>query len=315
MNAPTLRTCRNTDGAAISRLFREVYGDQYAHAQVYLPGMIRQNHSDGRWHSLVAACGEDIVGHAALFRNPQSRTAELALVVVHPSTRGQNVATQLGQKLLIHAQALGCRGVTIKQVTYHPYTQRMAERLGFHSTGILPDHVPSPFGQPWPESIVTGFMSIDGYQRPLPALDWPASCAEFMTHLCAVFGTRKKPTPWVGPPLQLEQHSGRYDVVLKQLNHRLIRQLQELPGHWLISIRLRLAEGFACAQQRLSRAGFVFSGIVPDDRSEGWLALFHRGHIPRLLQLHCSHMQALQAQAQAQAQHRERRARDAEQAG
>lgn len=150
--------------------------------------------------------------------------------VVHPSTRGQNIATQLGMRLLIHAQALGCHGVTIKQVTQHLYTQRMADRLGFCSTGLLLDYVPSPFGEPLPESIVIGYTPVEGYRRPLPALSWPQSCHDFMAHLCGVYGTQDKEARWVGEPMQVEQCSGRYDVVLKNSTPACFNSYDDCPN-------------------------------------------------------------------------------------
>lgn len=298
MDNVTLRRYRRTDAGAVSRLFREIYGDHYVQPHVYLPLMINQNHGEGRWHSLLAHSDKKLLGHASLCRNSGSHTAELALSVVHPSTRGQNIATQLGVRLLIHAQALGCQGVTIKQVTQHPYTQRMAERLGFCSTGLLLDYVPSPFGEPLPESIVVGFTAIDGYRRPLPTLPWPVSCRDFMERLCSVYGTHDKEPPWVGPPMQVEHCSGRYDVILRKLDGSLLKQLRLLPRQWMISIRLRLASGFASATERLAAMGFIFTGIAPNERCAGWLALFHRGYRARNLELHCPHMQRLHDQAQ-----------------
>lgn len=298
MDNVTLRSYRPCDAGAVSRLFRQIYGDHYVQPHVYLPLMINQNHGEGRWHSLVAQSGKKILGHATLCRNPGSQTAELALSVVHPSTRGQNIATRLGIGLLIHAQAAGFHGVTIKQVTQHAYTQRMADRLGFCSTGLMLDYVPSPFGEPLPESVVIGYTPIDGYCRPLPALPWPDSCRDFMEHLCGVFGTQEKDAPWVGQPLHIEHCSGRYDVMLKHLDSRLLKQLRELPRHWMVSIRLRLASGFAKAVDSLSAMGFVFTGIAPNDRCAGWLALFHRGYRPRTLELRCPHIQRLHDQAQ-----------------
>jgi GNAT superfamily N-acetyltransferase len=192
MDNVTLRSYRRSDAGAVSRLFREIYGDHYVQPHVYLPLMINQNHGDGRWHSLVAESGKKILGHATLCRNAGSHTAELALSVVHPSTRGQNIATQLGIRLLIHAQALGCHGVTIKQVTQHAYTQRMADRLGFCSSGLLLDYVPSPFGEALPESIVIGYTPIDGYRRPLPACRGHKAVANSWSICARYTGCRKK---------------------------------------------------------------------------------------------------------------------------
>jgi len=299
MDTTIIRRYRVADAPAVSRLFEEIYGVHYPQPHVYLPWMISQNHSDGRWHSLVAVVNEHICGHATLFRQSgRTALAELALTVVHPDTRGQNIATQLGQQLLIHAQALDCRGVTIKQVTHHPYTQRMAAGLGFHSCGLLPDYAPSPFGGTGRETIVVGHCSIDGYRRPLPALAWPQDCRELMSRLEAVFGTTDHTVPWKGPKIRFDHVSGRYDLLLKALDDNLLEQLGQLPAHWLISIRLRLAQGFSSALRKLADAGFAFTGIVPDDHSDGWLALFHRGYQASTLSLHCPHMQNLQDQAQ-----------------
>lgn len=300
MTSITLRSFRTSDAPAVSRLFRKIYGDHYAQPHVYLPRMIKQNHAVGRWHSLVAVSNDQVAGHSALILDKGTSIVELALSVVDPQIRGQNVATQLGRHLLIHAQALGYQGVTIKQMTHHPYTQKMAAGLGFHNTGLLPDHAPSPFGNAVTESLVLGYTPVDGYQRPLPALPWPDECREFMQQMCDVFGTRLSVSPWVGAPAQLEQRWGRYDGVFNEVDDSLLKQLQQLPEHWLISIRLRLAQGFDNAWRRLSAMGFVFSGLAPDDRGAGWLALFHRGFQPRSLALQCPRMQRLHDDMQQQ---------------
>lgn len=293
MESITLRGYRASDAAAVSRLFRKIYGDHYAQPHVYLPRMISQNHADGHWHSLVAVTNDQVAGHATLILDQGSSVAELALSVVDEQFRGRNIATRLSRHLLIHAQALGYQGVTIKQMTHHLYTQKMAASLGFHNTGLLPDHAPSPFGAAGTESLVLGYAPVDGYRRPLPALTWPQECREFMQRMCEVFGTRLNVSPWIGAPAQLKQQWGRYDGVFSEVDDSLLKQLQQLPAHWLISIRLRLAQGFDNAWRRLSAIGFVFTGMAPDGRGEGWLALFHRGFQPRPLTLHCPQMQRL----------------------
>jgi predicted N-acetyltransferase YhbS len=293
MERVTLRNFRNGDAKAVSRLFRKIYGDLYAQAHVYLPCMIERNHAQGHWHSRVAVTGDQVLGNATLLRAEYSPVAELALSVVASETRGQNIATRLGRQLLIDARTLGCRGVTIKQVTCHPYTQRMAAGLGFHNTGWLPDGVPSPHDVSARESLVIGYLPIDGHRRPLPALAWPDSCRDFMLQMCSVFGTQKKAAPWVGEPVHLEQRWDRYEGTFKALDSCLLKQLQELPAHWLISIRLRLAKEFDSALHALTTAGFVFTGLTPDERGAGWLALFHRGAKPPSLTLICPQMQRL----------------------
>ncbi|MFW9086909.1 GNAT family N-acetyltransferase [Pseudomonas sp. P2758] len=293
MQSVILRSFRKSDASAVTDLFRKVYGDCYVQPQVYLPCMINQNHAAGRWHSLVAVADDQMLGHATLVRAKGSSIAELALTVVDPDTRGLSIATRLSQQLLIHAQALGCQGVTIKQVTHHDYTQRMAARLGFHNIGVLPDYARSPHGESEPVTLVIGYQPIDGYQRAIPALAWPVACRDFMLRQCAVFGTQPIASPWIGAPVHLEQNADRYDGTFKELDASLLSQLQRLPYHWMISIRLRLAQGFDSAEYALSTMGFVFTGLAPDERGRGWQALFHRGFQRRSLEMHCPHMQYL----------------------
>ncbi|MCE6978998.1 GNAT family N-acetyltransferase [Pseudomonas frederiksbergensis] len=293
MNRLIVRPFRPSDSIAVSQLFREVYGDHYVQPDIYLPNMISQHHAKGRWQSMVAVDDGRVLGHAALCRDMPSNTAELALSVVHPAAQGQNLATRLGLELLKQSGSLGLKSVSIKQVTHHPYTQRMAEKIGFHSTGLLPDFVPSPFAEPFPETIVMGCHLIDGHMRPLPDIPWPESCRAFMQHLCSVFGTQQDKASRPAMPLQIKQQQHRFDIVIQRLNTRLLEQISQLPRHWLISARLELSRHFARDVHSFSALGFAFTGLIPMPSDDGWFALFHRGAQVRSLNLHCVHMQQL----------------------
>lgn len=293
MNRLIIRPYRPSDAPAVSRLFREVYGDHYVQPDVYLPNMISQHNAEGRWQSMLAVDDVRVLGHAALYRDTPSKTAELALSVVHPDAQGQRIATRLGRELLMLSDSLGLKSVSIKQVTHHPYTQRMAQNIGFHSTGLLPDYVPSPFAQSLPETIVMGCHMIEGRARPLPDIPWPESCRAFMQHLGSVFGTRQDMTSRSAMPLQIKQYQHRFDIVIARLNRHLLEQLWQLPRHWLISARLELSRHFARNLRSFSALGFTFTGLMPTPGDNGWFALFHRGVQSRSLNLHCTHMQQL----------------------
>lgn len=294
MSQLIFRPFRPSDAAAVSGLFRQVYGQHYVQPDVYLPTLITQHNHDGRWQSMLAVDGSQVLGHAALCRDKHpTDNAELALSVVHPQARGQNIATRLGRELLEHSRAVGGRCVLIKQVTHHPYTQRMAQTLGFHCTGLLPDYVPSPFAEALPESVVVGVHPLAGRSCPLPDIAWPPSCRGFMHHLGSLFGSDPFVPDYLSRPLQMKQHHQRVDVVIERLDKRLLDQLTELPWNWLISVRLALSSRFAEDVERLNSKGFVFTGVMPAPDQARWLALFHRGARSRALDLHCLHMQHL----------------------
>ena len=281
------------DAHAVSQLFHTVYGDHYVQPDVYLPNMISQHNADGRWTSMLAVDGQRVLGHAALCNDTLADTTELALSVVHPCAQRQNLATNLSRELLIQAGSQGFNDVMIKQVTHHPYTQRMAQSIGFHSTGLLPDYVPSPFAEPLPETIVIGCYVAQGNSRALPDIQWPESCRRFMQRLSAVFGTSQAESPPLSIPLHIRQHHQRYAIAIHRLNERLLDQLSGLPGHWLISVKLVLSRHFSEDLHRLTGRGFTFTGLMPAPRDHGWFALFHRGVQPRNLNLQCPDMQQL----------------------
>ena len=287
------RPYQPSDARAVSRLFREVYGDHYVQPDVYLPNMINQHNAEGRWKSMLAVDGVRVLGHAAFCHETPADTTELALSVVHPAAQGQSIATRLGRKLLSQSGSMGFNSVSIKQVTHHPYTQRMAANIGFHSTGLLPDYVPSPFAEPLPETIVMGCHVVEGHTRPLPDIPWPDSCRGFMQHLCAVFGTHADTTPLSSLPLQLKQHHKRFDMVIQHLSKRLLAQIRQLPRPWLISAKLQMSRNFAQDSRNLAALGFTFTGLMPTSNTHGWFALFHRGTQSRHLNLQCPHMQRL----------------------
>jgi hypothetical protein len=255
--------------------------------------MINQHNAEGRWKSMLAVDDVRVLGHAALCHDTPADTTELALSVVHPAAQGQSIATRLGRELLSRSGSMGFKSVSIKQVTHHPYTQRMAANIGFHSTGLLPDYVPSPFAEPLPETIVMGCHVVEGHTHPLPDIPWPDSCRGFMQHLCSVFGTHPDTTPLSSLPLQLKQHHKRFDMVIQRLTKRLLEQIRQLPRHWLISAKLQLSRHFAQDVRNLAALGFTFTGLMPTSNTHGWFALFHRGAQSRHLNLHCSHMQRL----------------------
>ncbi|MDU9021862.1 GNAT family N-acetyltransferase [Pseudomonas corrugata] len=303
MSALVIRTFRPADAVGTSELFRRVYGDHYVSPDVYVPHMICQQNQHRHWFSMVAVIGDRVVGHAALCRPAANREdAELALVAVDPALQGSQIATRLGWQLLDRCEGLGLVRLSIKQVTSHPYSQRLAQRLGFHGIGLMPDHVPSPFVPDQAETIVIGCQVMGGHQRPLPAVHWPAPCQWLMAPLVSQFGTTFDDIPDPMQPLQISSLPGRVDVVAGHMSKHLARQLQRLPVHWSIALRLGLRQQFPEDYRRLMAAGFIFTGLMPVEGELNWQVLFHRGALTRPLDLHAGPMQRLHDELQLHTQ-------------
>ncbi|MBC3372547.1 GNAT family N-acetyltransferase [Pseudomonas sp. SWRI92] len=302
MNQTLIRPFRPTDSASACELFRQVYGDHYVSPDVYMPHMICQHNQQKRWQSLVAVIGDRVVGHAALCRPAGSaEEAELALVAVEPGLQGGQIATRLGQQLVDRCPDLGLTRLSIKQVTSHPYSQQLAQRLGFHDTGLLPDYVPSPFATGQAETIVVGCQTISSAHRPLPSIQWPSQHRWLLEPLAVQFGTTHDKPPAGIHPLQLRHLPGRVDVVAERMDACLVGQLRRLPIHWPLSVRLGLGEHFGTDYRLLMGAGLIFAGIIPAESAPGWQALFHRVAQARQLTLHSTPMQRLHDELQAHA--------------
>jgi GNAT superfamily N-acetyltransferase/rhodanese-related sulfurtransferase len=279
------------DADSVSALFRAVYGDFYIYPDVYLPSMIYHNNQQQRWLSMVACIDGKIVGHAALWRHPDSpESAELALNVVHSSARGLGIATLLGRHLCDQAREQGLRWLTIKQVSSHKQSQRLAQTLGFHTIGLLLDYVTSPFGSERRESVVLGCLPLQPY--PIPSLAWPQACRGWISPMEQHFGSNHGIFSKGVAPIIVATHEQRIEVTLNDLHPNHLHEIVDIPKERLVYLKLRLGQRTPAAMQQLRRAGFAYAGFMPSVGQE-WYSLMQRGYQAHELDLYCPIAMAL----------------------
>ncbi|WGG52635.1 GNAT family N-acetyltransferase [Rugamonas sp. DEMB1] len=287
----SIRDFAPSDAANVSALFRAVYGDRYVYPDVYLPSMIHHNNEQQLWQSSVACVDGAIVGHAVLWRHPDTPDcAELALNVVHPSARGLGIATILGRHLCQLAGKQGLRCVTIKQVSSHGQSQRLAQTLGFHTVGLLLDYVASPFASTGRESIVLGCLPLQA--SPLPALSWPPACRDWIAPMERHFGTQPAVPAAQGPAIVVASQEQRIEVSLNQPSAAHLSEVARMPTGRLIYVKLALDRRAPAAMQELHRAGFAYAGVAPRF-GRGWYGLMQRGYEEQELELCCPVSRAL----------------------
>ncbi|MBB5016845.1 GNAT superfamily N-acetyltransferase [Chitinivorax tropicus] len=294
----TVRSFVDTDADGVSQLFRTVYGDCYVYPDVYLPSMIRRNNASHLWHSAVAEFGQQIVGHAVLWCDATAPDhAEFALNVVHPAARGHGIATQLAQYLCEHARQAGLSMLTIKEVSSHSQSQRLASKLGFQTTALMMDYVDSPFGNKYRESIVLGCLPIKPH--PIPDVAWPAAWQSWLAPMIRQFGSGPAPVlEEVVPPLAITNTDHRCDVMLHKMCPTLVHEIACLPADWLIYLQLALSAQTPPMMLQLQQAGFSCAGLVPGP-AQRWHALMIRGHHAHELDLRCPTARALLESEQA----------------
>ncbi|MCY1740484.1 GNAT family N-acetyltransferase [Ensifer sp. SL37] len=281
-----IRSFVETDAEGISQLFRTVYGDNYVYPDVYLPAMIRRRNATRCWQSMVAVSNGHVIGHAALwYQIDLPDQVEFALNTVHPSARGNGIATQLAHSLCERARRQGYATLTIKQVSSHGQSQRLARNLGFQTTALMFDYVDSPFGGKNRESIILGCLALQ--PRPIPAIDWPGDYSGWIAPLSCNFGsTPAEDNHFSVAPLAIESRERRIDVTLSDLRSHHVQDVANLPFGRLTYVRLALARDTPFALKQLGRAGYYCTGLTPGPQRQ-WFALMVRGHRTPKLDLHC----------------------------
>ncbi|MDK2125164.1 GNAT family N-acetyltransferase [Parachitinimonas caeni] len=288
-----IRDFQEGDAEGVSALFSAVYGEHYVYPDVYLPSMIRHHNIEQLWRTAVATLEGRIVGHAILWQDPAGPdSAELAMIVAHPSTRGMGIATRLGEHLCLYARQQGLATLTIKMVSSHSQTQRLARTLGFQTTGLLLDYVASPFGNDGRESVVIGVMPLQ--DRPIPQCHTGRETASWIKPLVERFGSSPLSSGdrQLDRPMLISAHGKRVDVTLEHASAESVEEITRLPRNRLIHLRIRFDAALPPLLAALHRAGYADTGLAPAPDGQ-WYWLLQRGYAMRDLEFHCPIARAL----------------------
>jgi anti-sigma regulatory factor (Ser/Thr protein kinase)/GNAT superfamily N-acetyltransferase len=137
-----IRLMRSGEALEVCRCIYDCYGYSYANENVYFPERVMSMNQNGKLLSAVAVTDDgEIGGHFALI-NYEKLPSELGIAVTKKKFRGQGFARLLGEFLETEARAAKMKGIQIKEVTAHPYTQYFCRKLGFNDCGLLLAHSP-----------------------------------------------------------------------------------------------------------------------------------------------------------------------------
>jgi serine/threonine-protein kinase RsbW len=142
------------EAKALVDLVYDTYGLSFHREWMYHPEQMLELNRRGDITSFIALDGDRVVGHTGFVRpffelQPEPgrpltdpRVQEAGLSVVAPRLRGQGVQAELGAAMFGHAVDSGLRGVMMRCVTHHPWSQRSATRAGGLPVGLLLGCVP-----------------------------------------------------------------------------------------------------------------------------------------------------------------------------
>jgi anti-sigma regulatory factor (Ser/Thr protein kinase) len=140
-----IRWMETEEAMAVSKLVYQGYGYSYLHNHLYYPDRVIKLHAQGKIRSAIAVTGaHDIVGHMALIKEEEGSTlAETGMGVVSRKFRKQAVAEKLLQFLIQEGEKMRLTAVYGNAVTNHPYMQKISEKVGMKTCGLMLGYVPS----------------------------------------------------------------------------------------------------------------------------------------------------------------------------
>lgn len=137
-----IRRMQANEALEICRCIYDCYGYSYANENVYFPERVAAMNQNGKLTSAVAMTPDgEMGGHFALIHY-EKLPSEAGIAVTKKKFRGQGFARQLGEYLEFEARQAHLRGIQVKEVTAHPYTQKFCLKLGYKDCGLLLAHSP-----------------------------------------------------------------------------------------------------------------------------------------------------------------------------
>jgi anti-sigma regulatory factor (Ser/Thr protein kinase) len=286
----------------VCKLVYQGYGYSYLHDHLYYPDRLIKLHAQGRVNSAIAVTpGRDIVGHMALIKEEEgSRIAEAGMGVVSRKFRRQAIAEKLLDFVIREAGKKRLTGVYGNAVTNHPYMQRISEKAGLKTCGLMLGYAPSTMSFKGitehlssRESTVTVYRSFKKIANQITFP--PPQHLEMIDRLYRNIGAH----PRIQKPRTVrlkEEHSQvemninrdfkTSEIVLSSYGKHVLSEIEtrliEIIGKGIkvIHLFLNLRDPLTSSMTgKFEKLGFFFGGILPGAHFEDALVLQYLNHL------------------------------------
>jgi hypothetical protein len=271
------------DGAAIARIFFEIYGPNYVHPEVFSPDRYWQAVESGELIPVVARDQHsDIVGHVALERGQGMRVAERGEAVVLSAHRGHRLLERMTERLTEQAIQHELDGIYADPVTVHTFSQRNDERAGMPVCAVLlgltPENV-HPKDAPFPtagqrQSCLRTFRFL---RPPAPrVIHAPAPYRDVLLKLYASLGVTPTLAAPAAPAASESQTSinvdghGYGDISFNRIGPNAATEfaqaLRDVRAQGASAVQLSapmMDPGLPMLTKSARAAGFFFCGLGP----------------------------------------------------
>jgi anti-sigma regulatory factor (Ser/Thr protein kinase)/GNAT superfamily N-acetyltransferase len=280
-----IRLMKPDEALEICRCIYDCYGYSYANENIYYPERVAAMNADGKLRSAVAMTPDnEMGGHFALIYYDKL-PAEAGIAVTKKKFRGQGFARQMGEFLELEARKDGLKGMQVKEVTSHPYTQKFCLKLGYKDCGMLLAHSPKSLSfkginenLEQRNSDVLGFKYLTTPEpRKIYALQKHAGMLE------KLFNNLGAEVEFLQPQLsEAAQAQGAMSVTIHTLRSLAEIMIDQIGEDTLLTLQQEMRKIFREEIQvmelylslndpqspeivsQLEKMGFIFTGILPE---------------------------------------------------
>jgi len=301
-----VRFMRPSEAIEVAKSVYRAYGYSYFYEYAYYPERIVDLNASGQMISAVALTSEgEIAGHCAIFNSEDSGVAEIGLALVRPEFRGHGCLLALAEFLLNQGGSKGLKGLYVRAVTSHTFSQQVADRLGFHACGILLGYAASSVSF---KEIAEQLSQRETFVVAHQYLENPSGLRiyappqhrSFIAKLYKNLGVNAAAVAPVNPmQMDLAEESVfkikssvfipagvavieivRYGTNIVSEIRNLVKQLC-LKHYDLILMYLNMSDsGTFCLTEEFEKLGFFFSGILPGASDGEALILQYLNNVP-----------------------------------
>lgn len=129
----------------VSQCLYDEFGYSYVNDNLYDPVRMRAMMDSGSFIPFTAVAPEgEVAGFMALSGSPDLLgTAEMVSVVVKRKYRKCSIMNRLIDNAMERARSIGLCSVNMEPVAYHPFTQRVSDRIGMTPMAVCFNRIPS----------------------------------------------------------------------------------------------------------------------------------------------------------------------------
>lgn len=272
------------DAEDIAKLIYRTYEYSYSKEDLYFPKKIEKTLTGKEKLGVITRSDEgEALGYFAILPKENSTIAEVGEAVVSPNYRKQGIMSNMMDRLITVARSHNLEALYGKAVTIHPVSQRVNQKFGFTSSGLMlletNNVVYKGFDEKYPQPVSVVLDVLPLQEKEIKDVYLPDQYRQILTetyrHLDIPI-TPKKPTRYklaTKSDAELEINYGnstshiivnKYGPNFKSVLQEILKSLMDQENLNAIYLDLPLENEATPSQLgKLDGLGFIYCGLAP----------------------------------------------------